>query len=382
MKENQKKALNIGARYVIGLVFLFSSFVKGVDPLGTTYKIEDYLNVWSIWGIGFAWAVPLAQYMAMALIVLEFVVGVMLVFNGFKKLTPWVVALMMTFFTITTFIDARTNLVDDCGCFGDAVKLTNWQTFWKNVVLDVFVVLLFVSRSKTSKFRTERDVMIALFAIVIMVIFGVYNIKNEPCLDFRPWKIGNQMIPGLESEEELEVKSYLIYKNKVTGEMKQFESKDFMKFVADNPNYQEEWDFVDSRVENPYEIAADGFAMLDTENEDYATDLIGADDYLLIMTVHHIDEVDEDGVKAMKYMKRFASENNMQLVILSSAFPEQMQAFQYENALSDVDFYFADETAIKTMLRSNPGFILIRHGVVLGKWHYRNYLDINELELD
>lgn len=382
MKENQKKALNIGARYVIGLVFLFSSFVKGVDPLGTTYKIEDYLNVWSIWGIGFAWAVPLAQYMAMALIVLEFVVGVMLVFNGFKMLTPWVVALMMTFFTITTFIDARTNLVDDCGCFGDAVKLTNWQTFWKNVVLDVFVVLLFVSRSKTSKFRTERDVMIALFAIVIMVIFGVYNIKNEPCLDFRPWKIGNQMIPGLESEEELEVKSYLIYKNKVTGEMKQFESKDFMKFVADNPNYQEEWDFVDSRVENPYEIAADGFAMLDTENEDYATDLIGSDDYLLIMTVHHIDEVDEDGVKAMKYMKRFASENNMQLVILSSAFPEQMQAFQYENALSDVDFYFADETAIKTMLRSNPGFILIRHGVVLGKWHYRNYLDINELELD
>ena len=382
MKDNQKNLINTIARYVVGAVFLFSSFVKGVDPLGTTYKIEDYLTAWSIGSFGFQWALPFAEFMSMALIVLEFLVGVMLICNSFKKLTPWVLALMMLFFTTTTFIDALTNKVDDCGCFGDAVKLTNWQTFWKNVALDVFVVLIFVFKPKDVKRRTERDVLIALFAIVIMLIFGIYNIKNEPCIDFRPWKVGNQMIPGLDSEDELEVKSFLIYKHKATGEVKQFESKEFMAFVSENPNYQEEWEFVDSRVENPYEISADGFAMLDAEGEDYATDLIGDEGYLLIMTIHHLADVDEDGVKAMKYMKRFAMENDMQVVILSSALQDDMQAFQYENDLADIDFYFADETAIKTMLRSNPGIVLIKHGRVIGKWHYRNYLSINEIELD
>lgn len=381
-----KKTLYTVSRLLVGAVFLFSSFVKGVDPMGTAYKIEDYLNAWSIAGIGFQWAVPMAVYLSMALIVLEFVVGVALVCNCFKKLTPWVLTLMMAFFTVTTFVDALTNKVEDCGCFGDAVKLTNWQTFWKNVALDVLVVVIWITRPRKTKFRTETDVIIGLFAIVIMLIFGIYNIKNEPCIDFRPWKVGNQMIPNIDKE----MQSFVQYKNNQTGNFITYENKEFMAFVSEKyatedgavdwTRFNAEWTFDTSWVEQP-EVTAGGFCMIDSEGEDYTMDLIGGEDYVLIATIHNLAEVDEDGLKAMKYMKRFADENGMQAVVLTAALVEEMQAYMYENDLTDMDFYWTDDTAIKTMLRSNPGFILIKHGVVVGKWHYRNYLKINEIEL-
>ena len=187
-------SLNVVARVVVGLVFIFSSFVKGVDPMGTSFKITEYLTAWSFFGMSFDWLVPLATFMAMALIVVEFTIGVMLLFGAFRRVSAWALVLMMLFFTFTTLFDAITNEVTDCGCFGDAIKLTNWQTFWKNVALDVPTVWIFLTRNLRRKQRFERDVLITLFAMVAMVLFGLYNINNEPCIDFRSWKVGNQMI--------------------------------------------------------------------------------------------------------------------------------------------------------------------------------------------
>ena len=137
---NLNWSLNVVARVVVGLVFIFSSFVKGVDPMGTSFKITEYLTAWSFFGMSFDWLVPLATFMAMALIVVEFTIGMMLLFGAFRRVSAWALVLMMLFFTFTTLFDAITNEVADCGCFGDAIKLTNWQTFWKNVALDVPIV--------------------------------------------------------------------------------------------------------------------------------------------------------------------------------------------------------------------------------------------------
>ena len=117
--------LNVVSRWVVGLVFLFSAFVKGVDPMGTMFKIEEYMSNWALFGQSFEWAHPLAGVLSVALICAEFIVGVLLIFNSFRILSAWLLALMMAFFTVTTFVDALTNMVDDCGCFGDALKLTN-----------------------------------------------------------------------------------------------------------------------------------------------------------------------------------------------------------------------------------------------------------------
>lgn len=370
--------LNVIARVAVGLVFLFSSFVKGVDPLGTSYKITEYLTAWSFFGISFEWLVPLATLMAMGLIVAEFTVGVMLIFGSFRRLSAWLLLLMMLFFTVTTLFDAITNEVTDCGCFGDAIKLTNWQTFWKNVALDVPTVWIFLTRDLRRRKRFERDVLIALFAVVAMVIFGLFNINNEPCIDFRAWKVGNQM---MDTDENAEVKSFVTYRNKTTGETVEIPSAELVTKLEE-PGWEDAWEWESSRVEDPHEIKADGFSMLDMEMNDHAKELIGSPDYLMIATIHHLDKVKKSGVESIRDVMRVAEENGVQMVVLSSALPEDVQSFLYLNKLDDLEFYFADATAIETMLRSNPGFILLKEGKVLGKWHHRHAGDVSEYKFE
>lgn len=369
VKDNKLNwTLNVVSRWFVGLVFLFSSFVKGVDPMGTAFKITEYLTTWSFFGMSFEWLVPMATVMSMGLIVAEFLVGVLMVTGAFRRLGAWLLALMMLFFTFTTLFDAITNEVTDCGCFGDAVKLTNWQTFWKNIVLDVPMVWIFLSQNLRRRRRFERDVIITGFAIVSMVIFGIYNINNEPCIDFRAWKVGNQMI---EMDDTLEVKSYVTYRNTATGETVEFPSSDLVKYMED-PQWEETWEWESSRVEDPHQIKADGFSMLDRDLNDHAQEMIGWEGYILIATIHHLDEVDEDGVNALKRVQEYSEGAELPMVLLSSALPEEMETFLYAQGLDALEFYFADATAIETMLRSNPGFILLKDGKVMGKWHRRN----------
>lgn len=379
MKDsNFKYSLNVVCRWIVGFVFIFAGFVKGVDPMGTVFKIQEYMSVWSIGSFTFEWAVPLAGVLSMCLIVLEFLVGVMLITGSFQRLTAWTLAVMMIFFTVTTLIDALTNKVTDCGCFGDAIPLTNWQTFWKNVALDVLTVWIVLTRNMRRKLRTERDSVIAIVTIVAMTIFGLYNISNEPVIDFREWKVGNQMIPF---EENLEMKSYLTYQNKETGETLEFESKELMKYYEDSV-WMNTWEFLDSRVVDPYEIKADGFSMVGIDGEDYARELVGSPEPIVIATIHHIEDVDEHGAEAVVNTYKFAKEHDFKFVILSSALEEQIESFLFENDLNAVSYFFTDDTAIETMLRSNPGFILLKDAVVLGKWHYRNADDIQNIDVD
>lgn len=379
IKDNKLNwTLNVVARLVVGAVFLFSSFVKGVDPLGTSYKITEYLTTWQFGSLTFEWLVPMATAMAMTLIVMEFTVGMMLIFGAFRRLSAWLLVLMMVFFTVTTLFDAITNEVTDCGCFGDAVKLTNWQTFWKNVALDVPTVWIFLTRDLRRKRRFERDVLVTAFSILIMLIFGFYNINNEPCIDFRPWKVGNQMV---DLDESLEVKSYVTYRNKTTGESEEFSSEELVTKMQDSA-WEEQWEWESSRVEDPHEIKADGFSMLDLDMNDHAQEFIGSPDYVMIATIHHLDKMTEQGIRAIQSVLDFVQENGMQMVLLTSALPEDVENFLYTNKLDDMEYYFADVTAIETMLRSNPGFILLKEGKVLGKWHQRHYRDIMELKIE
>ena len=374
---NLNWSLNVVARVVVGLVFIFSSFVKGVDPMGTSFKITEYLTAWSFFGMSFDWLVPMATFMAMAVIVVEFTIGVMLLFGAFRRVSAWALVLMMLFFTFTTLFDAITNEVTDCGCFGDAIKLTNWQTFWKNVALDVPTVWIFLTRNLRRKQRFERDVLITLFAMVAMVLFGLYNINNEPCIDFRSWKVGNQMI---DLDENAEVKSYVTYVNKETGVRDEFLSEELVKRMED-PAWEAQWEWESSRVEDPHEIKADGFSMLDMDMNDHAKELIGSEDYLLIATIHHLDKVNEDGLEGLEDAAEWAQEHGVQMVLLTSALAEEVQSFLYAYQMDDIDFYFADATAIETMARSNPGFLLLKRGKVLGKWHYRNVDDLEDFIL-
>lgn len=356
-------ALNFIARWAVGLVFLFSSFVKGVDPMGTTFKIQEYMTAWSIGSLTFEWAQPLAGAMSVAMICAEFLVGVLLITNAYRRLSAWLLALMMLFFTATTLVDALTNKVTDCGCFGDAVKLTNWQTFWKNIALDVPTVWIFLTRNLRYRRRFERDGSITLTAVAAMLIFEVYNIKHEPVIDFRPWKVGNRMM-DLDNTES--IKSYVSYRNVKTGDVDEFESSALMDKMAD-PQWAEEWEWESSRVVDPHEIAAPGFSMLDLEGEDHATDLLPAEDGMVIVTVHHLDRLSDKGTAQIVAAQRLAEESGTRIVMLTAALPEEVQAWLSDNDITGLDYLFADATAIETMMRGNPGFMYIKDATVITK---------------
>lgn len=355
--------LNVAARWFVGLVFLFSSFVKGVDPMGTTFKIQEYMTAWSLGGLTFEWALPLAGLLSVSLICAEFMVGVLLITNAYRRLSAWLLVLMMAFFTVTTFVDALTNKVTDCGCFGDAVKLTNWQTFWKNVVLDVPAVWIFLTRNLRRKRRFERDGIVFIIALSAMLVFAIYNIKHEPIIDFRPWKIGNKM---MDTESNEGMKSYVTYRNTATGVTEEFESALLMERMKDSV-WASQWEWESSRVVDPREIAAPGFSMMDLEGEDRATDLLPAEDGMVIVTVHHLEKVDDQGVRQVKAMLRQAEDNGVRIVMLTSALPEEVQAWLYGNGITGLDYLFADATAIETMMRGNPGFMYVKDATVVDK---------------
>ncbi len=375
MKETKfTKALDIICRIAVGLVFLFSSFMKGVDPMGTAFKITEYMTAWSLGSITFEWAVPLAPVLSVTLITLEFLVGVLMITNAWRRPGSWLLLLMMIFFTATTLIDALTNKVTDCGCFGDAIKLTNWQTFWKNIALDVPTIIIFLCSKWKRERHFERDTLIALVAVIVMVLFGMWNIKNEPCIDFRTWKVGNQMIPF---GGDMEVKSYVTYRDKTTGEEMEMLSDNLMDYYKDS-NWVANHEFVDSRVVDPYEIKADGFSMVAPDGDDYAKDIIGSSDYVMIATIHHLKDMGEDDTRALSYVHNYCLENGINFVILTSALNEDMESYLYQNRLSELVYYFADATAIETMLRSNPGFILLKDAKVLAKWSKANVNKIQD----
>ena len=365
--------LNVVCRWAVGLVFLFSSLVKGVDPMGTSFKIQEYMTAWSLGSMTFEWALPMATFLACALICAEFLVGVLLISNAYRRLSAWLLVLMMLFFTTTTLIDALTNKVTDCGCFGDAVKLTNWQTFWKNVVLDVPTVWIFLTRNMRRKRRFERDGIIALVALAVMVVFEMYNIKHEPIVDFRPWKEGNQMM-DLGATETM--KSYVTYRDTQTGEVQEFESAKLMEYMAQE-GWADRWEWQSSRVVDPREIAAPGFSMLDLEGEDRATDLLPAEEGMVLITIHHLEDIDDDGTRAVRMALTMAEDNGVRILLLTSALPEEVQAWLADAGISGLDYVFADATAIETMMRGNPGFMYIKDATVVKKTRKPTELPIN-----
>lgn len=391
--------LNVVSRWIVGLVFLFSAFVKGVDPMGTMFKIQDYMSSWSLFGSSFEWAYPLAGVLAVTLICAEFLVGVLLIFNSLRILSAWLLALMMAFFTVTTFFDAVTNLVDDCGCFGDAIKLTNWETFWKNVVLDVFAVVIFYTRKLRYRRRLERDAIVMLVGIAAMIVFSVYNIKHEPVIDFRPWKIGNTMV---EHQEPMN-----IIKFRSVADPNVVDTLKYKNGEWDNKwnDYFDEtkWEVLgDAETTPEYIILADGFSMLAPDENgvlslEQTLNILPDSNGVLFVTIYDLADVDEEEIQEVKNAVDKVRELNkegreIRLVMLTSMGRisdsplQNTQVWLSDNGIEGIrvnvldiegenNVYFADATAIKTIMRGNPGFMFMKNGVVVDKGRKVSDLD-------
>lgn len=355
------------SRLLTGLVFVFSAVVKGVDPLGTAYKLEDYFAAY-----GTTWANDFALFFSILLCTLEFIIGIALIFSLRMKITAWALLLIMVFFTGLTLYDAIYAPVPDCGCFGDAIKLTNWETFYKNVVLMVFVLVVFLKRADFRPLLAFRAQNISLVLFTVMFVgFSMYNYRHLPMLDFRPWKINNRMTPDPDAETRVFVK----YASKLTGEVREYLSPDF---PWNDPEWMAEWEFVDQRMETDSKHIVHGLIAEDEAGNDFTSFLLDSD-AMFVLVSHDLESASARGKRKAAELVNLLQEHEKDVVILTASLPEDVLKFR-ENSGNQLEAFYADGTSLKTMIRSNPGLVLFHRGFVAGKWHFNDFPDLKGIE--
>lgn len=359
------------SRLIVGLVFIFSGTVKGIDPLGTAYRIDDYFIAY-----GVEWAIPLSLLLSIFLCTLEFILGISLLLNAGIKKTSWILFPMMIFFTILTFVDALWEPVPDCGCFGDAIKLTNWETFYKNIVLIVLTAIIFFKRKK---FRPPH---IRAYAFIVLLSFSagflwlsVYNLNHLPMIDFREWKIGNDMDP----DDVGEAKIYLTFRNKDSGEQKEYLSPDY---PWQDSVWISKWEFVSQRVDDSEVLRSHNLVIEDADGNVYTESFIGNTDYQFYIIAYDLSTTHMASFDKINELYARADMEGYSMIVLTSSLPDEVNSFKAQiNADPHFDFYYADDIVLKTMIRANPGLMLMKDGVVIAKWHYNDipaYKDIKQ----
>lgn len=373
-----EKPLIITARTLLGALFIFSGFVKGVDPLGTQYQMQDYFAAY-----GTEWANPLALGLSIFMILAEFTVGVALLLNLRTRLAVWGAILMMAFFTITTFYDAFAVMlfgasqdpVADCGCFGKAITLTNFQTFYKNIILDTLLVMLFFGRYRirnTFSFRNEAIITSAV--IVLFLGFEFYNLRHLPVIDFLDWKKGAKLNPP-----KTEPVTYLFqYKNKNTQEIQEFDSKNLPADLEAN------WEYIDLKIidPNPKNLMIPFFDQADETGQDMRDFIADYPEYFFIVAMYDLNKATLKKIDKIFALQDLARENGTEFAFLFDlgASEEAIETFKEKVGRKDLDIYYSDDKSIKAIVRSNPGLILLKDGKVIDKWAWRDMPSVQAIE--
>lgn len=351
-KKYDNAALTV-CRLLVGALFIFSSFTKGVDPLGTKYKMLDYLAVY-----GMTWLNDFALILAMLMILAEFIVGICLITKVFPRLAVLGATLLMMFFTATTLFDALYDLVPDCGCFGTAIKMSNWQTFYKNLVIDAVLIPLIINNKKLeNKMSDGSQFAIGCVYALAFLGFEVYNYRHLPVVDFMNWKVGKQL--NVETSGDADI--YLIYRNKATGETQEFLSPNY---PWNDSVWMSEWEFVDQRTEGGSNFL--GFSALDESGND-VTESILTTEKLLMFTSHDLADVSEKQWEKVKEVTETAEKQGYIVIWVVANEPEFVEQLREQyDFLYEV--YYADELEIKPIVRSNPGLVWLDNGLVKNKW--------------
>lgn len=371
MKTN-KTAHIIGSlcRSLLALTFLFSGFVKCVDPLGTVYKIEDYLMAFGGW---FTDLMPLAGTAAVALIALEWTLGVCMLFNVRTSITAWLSLAFYLVMTPLTLWIALTNPVSDCGCFGDAIVLTNWQTFWKNVVLLILVIMLLGCKKFIPQLLSWwGELVVLLLALGASATIMAYSYTHLPPMDFRPYKVGNHIPTLMEVPEGAPVDEYaitLIYEK--DGIEQEFTLENY-------PKGDSTWTFVDQQsvlIKKGYEPPIHDFEILTMNFEDITYDILESEEPITLITMYDLNKTNRTQAAKLMGIYHACMERGEQCYFLTGSGEEQIYAFGEEIGMDmetiESTFCTIDPVTLKTIVRANPGMFVVQNGTILEKHNLR-----------
>ena len=350
------------ARTLLALTFLFSGFVKAVDPLGTVYKIEDYLKAFGGWCNDL---LPYAGIAAVCLIALEFLLGVCLLTNVRTKWTAWITLLFMLVMTPLTLWIALTNPVSDCGCFGDALVLTNWQTFLKNVVLLVLVIILLCCKKAIPQLWSWwAELIIALIGLGIAGGMMYYSYTHLPPMDFRPYKVGNHIPTLMEIPEDAEPDVY---------DIKLIYAKDGVEqeFTLENyPKGDSAWTFVDQKsvlVKKGYEAPIHDFEIITMEFDDITEDVLESEEPITLVVMYDLKKTDRTQLDKVCAMIHACPK----LYILTGSGEDDIielaEELGWDEETTYSTFCYTDPVTLKTIVRANPGMIVVQNGTIIEK---------------
>ena len=352
------------ARWVVGLLFIFSGFVKLNDPIGFSFKLEEYFSP-SVLDLEFL--APFALIIAILLVIFELVLGIMLLIGYLPKFTTWALLLMIVFFTFLTFYSAYFNKVTDCGCFGDAIPLTPWQSFYKDIFLFVLIIILFIKREYiTPIFARASHRWIVFLSFMLCFIFAYYVLMHLPVFDFRAYKEGTNIEQAMTVPQGAPRAVYdYNWKFRVNGEEKIYTTS------GAYPAVEGEFLEVDTElVQKGYEPPIHDFSM-EKDGENRISEVL-AEDKILMIIAYSLRRSEDDGMQQLKKVIERARSNGYRVIGLSASGEELKEQINKKYDL-DLEWYFSDETALKTIIRSNPGFVRLREGTILQKRHWNDF---------
>jgi len=380
-----KKILGIAAiisRVLAGLVFIFSGFVKAVDPLGSTYKFIDYFHAFNM-----PWLEPTAFPFSIALSGLEFLIGVCLLLFIQNKWANWGALLFMAYFTPLTLWLALTNPVHDCGCFGDALILSNWQTFYKNIIILFLVIISFIYRNLLIRWVKPKSEWIITGIVALLVTgFSWYNYEHLPIIDFRPYKIDTyipdkMIIPKGVPSAVYELDFTL--RDTVSGKQISIESNLYMK---DSTYWKKgtTWKFISSTepklIKKGYQPPIHDFSIVSLTGEDITQTVLSDTGYYFILVAYDLKKSNTKHQPAINELYKLAISNNYNFICLTSVIEKEIIEFKNKWQVQ-YEFFVTDPITLKTIIRANPGLVLLHKGTILEKWHSNDIPDYNTIKV-
>lgn len=370
MKSTRIIIINL-FRIVLGLTFILSGFVKAIDPLGTQYKIEDYLGVLSLGGM-LPDFVTLGTSVAISAI--EFTLGVLLLFAISRRVISKVTLVFMTIMTLITAWLYIANPISDCGCFGDAIHLTNGETLLKNIIMLVMTaVVVYKPRDMIRTLSNGNSTIVINYSVLFILLYAAYSLYMLPQFDFRPYHIGANIEEGMKIPEgapqpEFET-TFLMKKD---GQTKEFTLENYPDST---------WEFVDSKtimIKEGFVPPIHDFSILSLNGDDLTEDILQQKGYTFLLIAPYLEKADDSNFGPIDQIYEYAEEYGYKFYCLTASGKQAIAHWQ-DMTGAEYPFYNTDAVTLKTIIRSNPGMLLLKDGTVIQKWSHNELPNDSEL---
>ncbi len=366
-------------RIVVGLLFIFSGLVKANDPLGLSYKMDEFFEVWHMY-----WMSPYALTLSVIMIAFEIIAGIAVLTGYAYRIFSFLLLLLILFFTFLTAYVLFSGKIKECGCFGDCIKISNEETFYKDVALTVLAIVLFIYRNRIKPVFSNYTGT-AIMILTAFFAFGIqwWTLEHLPFYDCLPYKIGvdikkDRQIPEGAIPDKFE--TVMVYKDLRTGQDKEYTLENYP--WQDTVNFK----YVDTKSKLVQKGNAEpkikDFVITDADGNEHTDEILNAPGYTFLLFVNKPDKARKDNLDELKKLIKESQQNGMNFYVLCSADKEKTEAFVRDWGLTGVDVLLFDYTTSKTAMRSNPGLMLLEQGVIKGKWSFRDYPQLKNGKLE